>query len=73
MKNYDWMNAQDSGADYKTKRRRRKQKFDPDREYCKKSVQEYLESGGKITKIELDENSYYEFMGITSKFEGGQI
>ena len=31
----------------------RKQKFNPDRDFVKNSVDDYLKNGGKITKIEI--------------------
>ena len=40
------------------RRRKKRSKFNPDREYCDKARDEFLENGGKITKIELVDGEY---------------
>lgn len=37
-------------------------KFKPNRDYLNKAVEDYLASGGKITKLEFDETAYQKFM-----------
>jgi hypothetical protein len=36
--------------------------FKPNRDYLEKAMAEYLAKGGKITKLELDEESYKNFV-----------
>lgn len=38
--------------------------FNPNRNYINSAVEEYLKEGGKITKIEIDDESYQEFVKI---------
>ncbi len=38
--------------------------FNPNRNYVQNAVEEFLDNGGKITKIELDESSYKDFMAL---------
>ncbi len=39
-------------------------KFNPNRNYVQNAVEEYLNKGGEITKIELDESSYKDFLAL---------
>jgi hypothetical protein len=47
------------------KGRRSKKKsvpFNPNRKYLNSAIDEYLKNGGKITKIEMDEEAYQAFI-----------
>lgn len=46
------------------KRRKRTTSFNPSREFISESVEEYLKSGGKITKIIPDEDSFKNFVSM---------
>lgn len=50
-------------------RRKKDIKFRPTSDFLKKAVEEYLANGGRITKLEFNENSFENFMANTS----GQI
>lgn len=43
-------------------RRKKDIKFKPTSDFLKKAVSDYLKKGGVITKIELDEKSYWDFI-----------
>ena len=44
--------------------KKKRQKFNPDWDFCQNAVAEYLQKGGKITKLEIDEESYKKFVSI---------
>lgn len=46
-------------------KKQKRSNFNPKREEIRSAIDEYLKSGGKIKRIELDENSYNLFMGNT--------
>jgi|GEM_PF-2414372 len=54
----------------KKKNRRRRIKFDPSREFIDSSVQDYLDSGGKITRVvvDFDETFTANFVGDLEDF-----
>ena len=47
----------------KNKKRKNSKPFDPKREYVNEAVKDYLQRGGKITKI-IDESAEYDQFGI---------
>lgn len=51
-------------SQWKKGRRSRKKgvSFNPNRNYISSAVDEYLKNGGKITKIEMDEEAYEAFV-----------
>jgi len=54
----------------KKKNRRRRIKFDPSQEFIDSSVQDYLDSGGKITRVvaDYDETFTANFVGDLEDF-----
>lgn len=48
----------------KFNRRRKIVKFNPTREYLEKSILNFLNKGGRINKIEIDERSYGKFIAL---------
>ncbi len=44
---------------------KRSVRFNPNRKFIQNAVEEYLDKGGKITKIEPDEKSYKESLSMT--------
>ncbi len=49
---------------YKRKARKNSIPFNPNRVVIADAVEEYLRSGGKITKVIVDEKSYNDFISI---------
>ncbi len=45
-------------------RKRKSVNFKPNHAYIDKTVDFYLKSGGKITKVELTKNSFFDFISI---------
>ncbi len=45
--------------------RRKTVSFNPNRQYVSESVQEFLNKGGKITRIKSIERSYTDFVALT--------
>jgi len=49
--------------DYQIKKRKRKRSnFQPDSDFINDAVEEYLKAGGKITRVEIDEEAYRDFI-----------
>ncbi len=46
------------------KRSRTRIKFNPTRGYLEKSILNFLNAGGKVNKIEMDERSYGKFISL---------
>jgi len=42
--------------------RKKSVSFKPNRDFLQKAISEYLEKGGKITKLEFDEKAYKNFI-----------
>jgi len=38
--------------------------FKPNRDYLNQAIEDYLAKGGKITRLELDEKAYQEFISV---------
>jgi hypothetical protein len=49
-------------------RRRRKKKFNPNRDYVEQAVKDFLKKGGKIKKLDPP---YYELYDIYNQFRSG--
>lgn len=62
---------------WRTMRRKKNIKFKPTSDFLRKAVSDYLKKGGVITKIELDEKSYRDFIitnentSVVDEFLGG--
>lgn len=49
---------------FKRRGRRKSVSFNPSREYIQNSIQEFLEKGGKITRIERVNTHYQNFVSV---------
>jgi len=55
------------------KGRKKKETFQPDREFLEKAIKEYFALGGLITKVVICPEDYQRFMQLQSDFDLGDF